>query len=138
MKIGIYTDDLDGLIFLKTVVKELPGYDYELHIDTSYLSNKTDDLKALEEGTKALVEKGSEVIFVLSQDQVEQRKLNMSEKVKIVQIQNSADLKKYLENNPEVENSLSRNQTRNINLTEHTPETDRIVEVLLGGMMLRE
>jgi len=47
-------------------------------------------------------------------------------------------LKLYLANHPEIESKLSREGERKIHLTEHKPYFDKILQQLLGGVMVDE
>jgi hypothetical protein len=90
----------------------------------------------VEEGVKELLERQVGMIVVLEVNhQISSEKFPNTE---IIFSSTPADLKNYLVNNPELEKSLSRNQTRNITLTENTPETDTEVATILGGTLIRE
>lgn len=133
MKVGIYTNNLEDIKFLKTLANELPYYDYELYIETRPVK---DTQKIAEEGLVNLIQKNTELIIDLTDTNLE--KINLTKSVKIIKIVDLIDFKNYLENNPEVEKTLSRNQYRNIFLTENTADTDKTLERLLGGTLIRE
>lgn len=133
MKVGIYTNNLEDIKFLKTLANELPYYDYELYIETRPVK---DTQKIAEEGLVNLIQKNTELIIDLTDTNLE--KINLTKSVKIIKIVDLIDFKNYLENNPEIEKTLSRNQYRNIFLTENTTDTDKTLERLLGGTLIRE
>jgi hypothetical protein len=133
MKVGIYTNNLEDIKFLKTLATELPYYDYELYIETRPAK---DTQKIAEEGLVNLIQKNSELIIDLTDTNLE--KINLTKSAKIIKVVDLIDFKNYLENNPEVEKTLSRNQYRNIFLTENTADTDKTLEHLLGGTLIRE
>lgn len=133
MKVGIYTNNLEDIKFLKTLANELPYYDYELYIETRPVK---DTQKIAEEGLVNLIQKNTELIIDLTDTNLE--KINLTKSAKIIKVVDLIDFKNYLENNPEVEKTLSRNQYRNIFLTENTADTDKTLERLLGGTLIRE
>lgn len=133
MKVGIYTNNLEDIKFLKTLTNELPYYDYELCIETRPAK---DTQRIAEEGLVNLIQKNSELIIDLTDTNLE--KINLTKSAKIIKVVDLIDFKNYLENNPEVEKTLNRNQYRNIFLTENTADTDKILERLLGGTLIRE
>jgi glutamate racemase len=47
-------------------------------------------------------------------------------------------IKSYLESHPEIESKLSRGSERKIHLTEHKPYFDKILQQLLGGVLIDE
>lgn len=134
MKIGIFSIGLGGLTYLKAVARELPEYDYELLADTRQITLPIE--VAVGEGVKELLRRGSKLIVVL--DPSHEAVANEFSNTKIIFGEAPAELKNYLINNPELEKSLSRNQTRNITLTENTPKTDEVVANILGGTLIRE
>lgn len=137
MKIGIFSIGLSGLKYLKEIVKELPAYDFELYADTRQIASEASEIESMvEEGVKRLLERQAGLIIVIDASHK-----NLSEKfpnTEIIFSNTPAELKKYLIENPEIEKNLSRNHTRNITLTENTPETDEEVATILGGALIRE
>ena len=137
MKIGILSLGLDGLTYMKSVARELPEYDLELYADTRQITSDISKVMGMvEEGVKELIRRQARLIVVLEvSHQISSEKFP---NVEIVNLATPSDLKNYLVNNPEREKSLSRNHTRNITLTENTPETDEAVATILGGTLIRE
>jgi len=136
MKIGIYSIGLDGVSYLKAIALELPSYDYELYTDTRQI-DLIETEQVIGKGLKELTRRQVGIIVVLEQS----HRLVAFERfsnIEIIFSKTPHELKNYLTNNPELEKSLSKNQTRNITLTEHTPKTDLAVSAILGGILIRE
>jgi len=140
MKIGIFTIGLEGLKLLKAAAQELPEYDYELYVETRHklkLAPEAFDIEStVGEGVKELIRRQAKLVLVLEQNQI-----IVSEQfpnVKIIFSKTPTELKNFLNENPNLEKSLSQNQTRNVTLTEHTPETDLAVVTILGATLIRE
>ncbi|HMO77767.1 MAG TPA: hypothetical protein PKA42_03275 [Candidatus Paceibacterota bacterium] len=138
MKIGIFSLGLNGLTYLKATASELPEHDYELLADTRQISmDATMIADAVEKGIKQLISRRASLIIVLDKAHEKVSEI-LPPKVEIIFSSTPTNLKTFLANNPELEKSLSRNQTRNITLTENTPETDLAVATILGGTLIRE
>lgn len=137
MKIGIFSLGLDGLTYLKSTARELPSYDFELYADTRKITPEAlETVDVVEEGVKELIKRQVSLIVIIEQNQ--KMPLDQFLAAKIIFSKIPAELKRYLNDNPELEKSLSRNHTRNITLTENTPETDKAVADILGGTLIRE
>lgn len=137
MKIGIFSIGLDGLKYLKATARELPEYNFELYADTR--KNTSEALKierVVEEGVKELLKRQTGLIIVLEESHKKAAEKILNAKIILSSTPN--DLKNYLANNPELEKYLSKKHTRNITLTENTPETDETIATILGGTLIRE
>jgi len=85
---------------------------------------------------KELIRRQAKLVLVLEQNQIIVSEQFPS--VKIIFSKTPTELKNFLNENPNLEKSLSQNQTRNVTLTEHTPETDLAVVTILGATLIRE
>jgi glutamate racemase len=145
MNIGIFDFDIQGVLLLKTLAKELSQYDYVFYADTAH---QVDGAAVSETGISHITNAFDElvkrecVIVIIANDIASVHVLTTLRasypNLHIMSVEGAVrKLLEYLQTYPEVAATLVGTGKREIVLTEHSSTYDQRIAEYLGGSFIK-